>query len=347
MKNEDVSRLKTWFLKTKRDFPFRRDPSPYRVWISEVMLQQTRASVVIEYFERWMKKFPTLAVLAEATEDGVIKMWEGLGYYNRARNILRAARYFVSVHGGQIPSDKQALMLVPGLGPYTSGAILSFAFKKKAPAIDANVLRVMSRYYCIEELITKAKVQKDIFQLVDTFLPEEDPHIVMEALIELGATICTKAPRCSLCPANEGCIARQRGLADALPLKSRQKQTVYLERDVAVVFCQEKFLVKKMQPGKVLGGLFEFLSFDCDGLHTIESHLNSLFGEELVLLRELTKEHYSYTHHNVELFPSIWETRCEKLIEGCEWVSFDQLKTLPFSAGHRRILAALFKEKIL
>src|ERR1700722_10190653 len=179
----DIDSLKDWFVREKRDLPWRENPSPYAVWISEVMLQQTQASVVIPYFERWMARFPTVAVLAEASQGEVIKMWEGLGYYSRVRHLHQAAKDLMYRYAGDLPRTREGLEGIKGIGPYTRGAILSFAFHQKAAAVDGNVLRVLARYFAIEEEIEKAK--KSITELTESILPEEEPWIVMEGLIEL------------------------------------------------------------------------------------------------------------------------------------------------------------------
>jgi len=179
---DEIQALKRWFLEVQRDFPWREDPSPYRVWVSEVMLQQTRAEVVVPYFERWMARFPTVEVLAEAPLDEVIKLWEGLGYYSRARNLHQGAQQIVRDYGGKLPNSADKLKKIKGIGPYTVGAILSFAFHQKVPAVDGNVLRVMSRYQRIEEDIAKQKTVKMIGQRVAEILPEKEPRIVIDLI---------------------------------------------------------------------------------------------------------------------------------------------------------------------
>ena len=345
MPSNDAEKLKQWFSREKRDFPWREDTAAYRVWISEIMLQQTRASVVTLYFEKWMKQFPTLADLAVATEDAVIKAWEGLGYYNRARNILKAAHHFQTFHNGIIPAEKESLLNVPGLGPYTVGAILSFAFKKKAAAVDGNVARVISRYYCFEEDISSQKSQKKLQGLTEDFLPDEKPWEAMEALIELGAKVCGKTPQCLRCPLQAGCKAHLLGKSDDLPLKKKPKEMLHLAKEVLVLKRGEFFLVQMKEKGRVLGGLYEFISFDKDELRDVKAFLKENFRIEADKTEELQQEQYSYTHHAVELFPSIWETSCSQLIPGFEWKAWQELFSLPFTSGHRRILANLAKER--
>ena len=187
--------LLEWFEANKRVFPWREHPTPYRVWISEVMLQQTRAQVVVSYFDRWMKRFPNVEALAAAPIEEVIKIWEGLGYYSRARNLHKGAQEIVRKHGGRIPNTREALLELPGLGPYTAGAILSFGFHQRATAVDGNVLRVLSRFGWIAEDIGKIAARRKIEALAESLLDEKKPWVSAEALIELGATICLPQPR--------------------------------------------------------------------------------------------------------------------------------------------------------
>lgn len=344
MPSSDAGKLKQWFLREKRSFPWREDTSPYAVWISEIMLQQTRASVVIDYFLKWMKEFPSLQDLAIASEEKVIKIWEGLGYYNRARNILKAAKYLHHHHQGEIPADRESLLKVPGLGPYTVGAILSFAFKQKEPAVDGNVARVMSRYHYFEEDITSSRAQKQLQQMTRDFLPQKEAHIVMEGLIELGAKVCGKTPQCLRCPLQSGCKANLHGSADHLPFKKKPRETLYLTKEVIILKCQEKFLIQQKEKGKVLGGLYEFFSIDREESLDVQSFLKEKFAIKAKKISELDKAEYTYTHHAVELFPSIWETTTSCLIPGCEWKTWQELCNLPFTSGHRRIRACLSEE---
>ena len=342
-KSLDSKELISWFSKEKRDLPWREEITPYKVWISEIMLQQTRASVVKDYFERWMRRFPTLSLLSLASEDEVIKLWEGLGYYNRARNILKAARYFTEYHGGIIPCDKDALLKVPGLGPYTVGAILSFAFQKKAAAVDGNVERVASRYFAIDEEISTALVKRKIEESVFQFLPDESAHVAMEGLIELGATLCSKTPLCEKCPLKRGCKARALGIEQELPKKKKAKGSIELTRHVVIIRSSECVLVRQNEPGRVLGGLYEFFMLQEE--QDIESFFKEKFGIFLEKISNLEQQQHFYTHHKIELFPSIWETTHPFLVPGYEWRREEELKLLPFTSGHRKILAHLKQGK--
>lgn len=325
----DLRALKEWFLEEKRDLPWRRTPTPYQVWISEVMLQQTQVSVVLNYYERWMVQFPTVEKLASASLEEVIKAWEGLGYYSRARNLYETAKILVEHHQGKLPSTYEGLEQLKGFGPYTIGAILSFAYHQKAAAVDGNVLRVIARHFLIEEDICLGKTQKRIRGLTQELLPDNDPHIAMEALIELGAKICKKKPLCTLCPIREDCLALRAGKAEALPTKKNKIETVSLKRDVSVIFHGDALLLRKERKGKVMADLYEF-------------PYEKQFSMEMSLVLEMEPVKHSFTRYRVELFPRVWEASKKDSVEDYQWISWKEAAALPFSSGHRRILKRLY-----
>ncbi|MFC3802949.1 A/G-specific adenine glycosylase [Cohnella sp. GCM10012308] len=217
-------KLLQWYKREKRDLPWRRSRDPYHIWVSEIMLQQTRVDTVIPYFHRFMTRFPTVTALAEAPEEDVIKAWEGLGYYSRARNLQAAAREIKENHGGSLPDDKTVVAGLKGVGPYTSGAILSIAFGRPEPAVDGNVMRVLSRYFCIDEDIAKPATRVGMEGLARELIPEGEASDFNQALMELGALICTpKSPSCLLCPVMAHCQGRHAGRETELPIKSKAK----------------------------------------------------------------------------------------------------------------------------
>ncbi len=333
-----LTELKHWFEEEKRIFPWRENPTPYRVWVSEVMLQQTRASVVIPYFERWMSAFPTIKSLASAKIEEVIKLWEGLGYYSRARALHQGAKYLLEVHNGELPSDENALRKVKGLGPYTVGAICSFAFHQKKPAVDGNVKRVISRLFCIEEDIDKSSTQNQIYDRVFSLLPDKEPWIIMEALIELGATFCSKKPQCEKCPLNDGCLGYHLGKADLLPKKKKPAKVTYLERIVPVIRFQNEFLIQKHQGKKVMADLYEFPYLEKDNFST------SFYPAKLQFLKNLKEVKHTFTRFQAHLFPQLFQAEQKKEIEGFEWIEKSKLINKPFSSGHRKILQQLLED---
>ena len=337
----DWNSLKNWFIDEKRDLPWRNNPSPYQVWISEVMLQQTQVSVVIPYFERWMQHFPTIHHLAIASVEEVIKIWEGLGYYSRARNIHEAAKYIVEKHEGNLPQSKEELSKIKGLGPYTVGAIQSFAFKMKAAAVDGNVVRVLSRYFLIEDDISKGKTIEKMRIFLEERLPDDEPWVISEALIELGATICQKKPRCNVCPLKKTCKAYMQGKASLLPVKSAKIKYEKLYRSVGIVNFEDSYLVKRGEKGQIMSDLYEFPYFEKGDSQYISDHFRKEFGISLKYLQEHPKVSHSFTRFRVELTPFQYETNTKTPVPGYEWHSISEIQKLPFSSGHRKILKTL------
>lgn len=331
----DAQGLKRWFLAKRRDLPWRRAVTPYRVWIAEIMLQQTQVSVVIDYFERWMRRFPTVHVLAEATVDEVLKMWEGLGYYSRARHVHAAARQLVAEHGGEIPSRRDALERIKGLGPYTVGALLSFAFHQRAAAVDGNVVRVLARFFAIEEDTCRGPVRKRIWEIAEDILPQKEPWLVVEGLIELGATVCTKMPRCPVCPLRDTCHAFRLGKYNALPLRKKQKPITHLKRHVAVVHYEGEVLLKRVAADEVMADLYEFPYFEDPA--GIASH----FPFALVFERRLEEQAHTFTRYRAVLIPTLWKAMQKREVPEYIWVSWEKMHELPFSSGHRRIRDSL------
>lgn len=338
------TKLAEWFSARKRSFPWRDDPTPYSVWVSEVMLQQTQASVVVPYFQRFMEKFPTVKALAQAPVEEVIKLWEGLGYYSRAKNLHQGAKMVLEKWGGMLPATEDELLSIKGLGFYTVGAIQSFAFKLKKPAVDGNVARVMSRYFAIEEEINRSKTLKKLAQLTESFLPDQEPWVVTEGLIELGATVCKKTPLCGECPIAEGCQAKQKGWEARLPLKKPATPVTTLSRVVLIVQQKEKFLIKKVEEGQLMGGLHEFPYCEEEEMaDTVEALLYEKMGIKGVLTRKFPSVQHSFTRYKAELKPYLLVTEKGKAPVGYRFVSLTEAQSLPFSSGHKRVLSLLLR----
>lgn len=313
--------LKNWFLKEKRELPWRKKRDPYATWVAEVMLQQTVASVVVPYFLRWMEELPTLEALASAPKEKVFKLWEGLGYYSRVRNLMKGAAFVLEKWGGKIPSDRSLLQTIPGIGPYTSAAIATFCFQQKVAAVDANVARFIARFLALED---KALYEKEATRL----LPDQDPHIVAEALIEMGATVCRKKPDCQSCPVKHLCIAYAQNRQYELPLSAKRPSITHLEKTVAIIFHKGKFLVKNPESKGVMADLWEFPSdpsfyFNKSQPLSIQKHTFTRFS--------VTLKPYFMNADDVNSFPQT----------GFSWYSIEELKSLTFSAGHKRILKEL------
>jgi len=327
-----MGQLEKWFIENQRGFPWRVNRDPYRVWISEVMLQQTRASVVIPYFERWMEQFPNVNALYNAKIEDLIKAWEGLGYYSRVRNIQRAAKQIVEQFGGKLPQTKEELIQIQGFGPYTVGAILSFAYRKRSAAVDGNVVRVISRLFCVEENVCRVKTKRDIEEKTLQVLDEKEPWVSMEALIELGATVCTPKPQCDLCPMREKCLGKACKRAELLPIKNEKAQITKLFRNVYIIQFENKFLVRKGKKGKVMADLYEFPYSNREE--------DTLFSN-LKCLRTLPEVSHTFTRFKAHLFPVWMEAKSLESFDGYKWVDRLEMERLPFSSGHRKILEVI------
>lgn len=343
----DPLKLIQWFEENKRDLPWRDNPTPYQVWISEIMLQQTQIATVIPYYDRWMKSFPTIEALAKASIEEVIKCWEGLGYYSRARNLHAAAKHILIHHHGNIPSDPLLLSKIKGIGPYTLGAIRSFAFHHKCSAVDGNVIRVLSRHFLIEEDVSKAKTQRVIRELADQILPEEKPWVMVEALIELGATVCQKVPKCTKCPVKTTCMAYRRGVAQDLPFKSKKSTIQNKIRAVGILQNGQNFLIRRVQEGQIMSGLYEFpyveLNEKDSGISKLQFWLESQLGLKLSLVKPLPEFTHSFTQYRVKLVPFL--LKCPKTIPFDEyhWLNKEELEKVAFPSGHRQIFAMLME----
>ncbi|WP_348663944.1 A/G-specific adenine glycosylase [Chlamydia vaughanii] len=336
-----TEKLKKWFTKNKRSFPWRDNPSPYHVWVSEVMLQQTRAEVVVKYFLEWMQKFPTIESLAVANEEDVVKIWEGLGYYTRARNLLHGARMVMSQFGGELPDNHLDLMQIKGLGPYTVHAILAFAFKRRTAAVDGNVLRVISRIFLIEASIDLESTKTWISRITQSILPSKDPQVFSEALIELGACICTRSPKCDICPMRKVCGAVNEGKQRLLPIRHARKKIVTLFRWVAIIFYKEFIVLEHRKPEEMMAGLYEFPYIEIESLedlkdmNSLTKEMENIIGSSLVFSGELEEQRHAFTHYKVRLLPKIFYAKFRPKSENL--YPLDAIDSLPFSSGHRKI----------
>ena len=270
-----------WCAQTRRPLPWRLDPTPYHVWISEIMLQQTRIEAVIPYYERFLSALPDISSLAEVDENALLKLWEGLGYYSRARNLKKAAAIVVNRCGGELPASAEELKKLPGIGDYTAGAIASIAFGLPEPAVDGNVLRVLARLLADGRDVLSPAVRRSFAELLRGSYPVgERAALVTEGLMELGETLClpNAAPRCESCPLRELCRARSAGEQERYPLRSAPRPRHVEERTVLLLRCGEKTAVRQRGDVGLLAGLWEFPALD--GFRS-EEELRELFPEAI------------------------------------------------------------------
>lgn len=249
-----------WYRSQKRDLPWRKAPTAYQVWVSEIMLQQTRVEAVKPFYKRFLESLPTIKDLAEAEEDRLLKLWEGLGYYNRVRNMQKAAQQVMEEHGGVFPREFDAILSLTGIGSYTAGAIASFAFGEAKPAVDGNVLRVVSRLTASREDIAKASVKQWVEDILTPLIPREAASDFNQGLIELGAVVCVPngAPKCEICPLAELCRAHELGIEMELPIKSKAKAR-RIEKKTILLLQDGNYVAIRKRPGTgLLAGLYEF-----------------------------------------------------------------------------------------
>lgn len=293
-----VKPLLNWFYGHARILPWREEPTAYRVWISEIMLQQTRVEAVKPYFERFLKELPTMDALCHAKEEVLLKLWEGLGYYNRARNLQKAARLVCEQYQGELPKDYEELLRLPGIGPYTAGAVASIAYQMKIPAVDGNVLRVITRVTGDDSDIVKQSVRSEMSGNLLEIMPEELPGDFNQALMELGALICLPngLPKCSECPLQDMCRACKEGTTEVLPRKSGKKPRVIEEKTVLIIQDDEKTALYRRPETGLLAGLYEFPNIE--GCITMEEALEFVKEKGLspIFIKKIENSKHIFSH---------------------------------------------------
>lgn len=290
--------LLTWFENNRRILPWREEPTPYRVWISEIMLQQTRVQAVLPYFERFLKALPGVKELAECEEDRLLKLWEGLGYYNRAKNLKRAAEAVSEQYDGELPDDADALLRLPGIGPYTAGAILSIAYNNPYPAVDGNVMRILTRVSADPTDITKPAFRKEMEECLKPFYFQYPPSKLTQALMELGATVCAPngAPHCLSCPWNWACLSHRNGEEEHYPVKAPKKARRVEMRTILLIRDGERFVLRKRPEKGLLAGLYELPGLS--GHASKEEILSAVkqYGFSPLRLEELGQARHIFFH---------------------------------------------------
>jgi A/G-specific adenine glycosylase len=330
--------LVRWFRKNKRTLPWRENPTPYSVWISEIMLQQTVVNAVIPHYEEWMETYPDISHLANAKEQEVLRLWEGLGYYERARNILKAAREIMGKFGGRMPETWEELRRLPGIGDYTASAIMSIAFGEPYPVMDANVRRVGRRI--LGMVGWDKKREKELLDFLKGIIPEKDPGGFNEGIMELGQTVCfSDKPLCEACPLKKFCIGYEKNIQHLIPGKAERKITAK-KTFLALIVSQGKLLIMKRDEGmlKDLWGFPEFAEEE-----KIASFINKEGGGCFEELGKLKARVHHYTSFRDELIPFVY--RVEKPFgrntKNRRWVSFNELEKFPFPSVYRKILEEL------
>jgi A/G-specific adenine glycosylase len=344
------SSLLKWFRLEKRQMPWRDTRDPYLIWVSEIMLQQTQVKTVIPYFNRWIKALPTVKKLACAQQARVLKLWEGLGYYSRARNLHRAAKIIVSEKEGKIPDTLEEIRKLPGIGRYTAGAILSIAYHRRVPVLDGNVKRVLARLFRLHENGAGSKSENKLWDVAEQLVPKSKPGDFNEALMELGATRCLpKKPLCLLCPVQSICESCKTGEQERFPPPRKRLPAKKIEVSAAVILRRNKTFIQQRLFDGMMGGLWEFPGGKLQPDETPEEGLLREIREELgvdVVIREklMTIKH-TYTQFRITLHVfrcvikkgRIHATQCEQW----KWVHLKDLKGYPFPAANIKIVEHL------
>lgn len=347
-------RLLAWFERHRRDLPWRRTRDPYHIWVSEVMLQQTQVATVVPFYERFLKAFPTLTALAAADEQEVLRHWQGLGYYRRARDLHRAARELVRRHGDRIPDDPEALHGVSGIGRYTRGAILSQAFDRRLPIVEANSRRVLCRLFGRTDDPRRGPGQRWLWHMAESLLPSRRIGDFNQSLMELGALVCTPAaPRCAECPLAEDCVARRRRLQDKIPVRFAAAAPVEVHEVAVAVRRGSQVLLVQRPPGGRWAGLWEFPRGQVVEGETPEAAasrwLRHSTGVRARLGAEVTTIRHGVTRFRITLvcFEARYEAgsfRPAFYPEG-HWVEPERLLQYPVSTPQRRLIEALTGER--
>jgi A/G-specific adenine glycosylase len=340
-----------WFKSNQADLPWRRGRDPYRVWLSEIMLQQTQVETVIPYFERFLHQFPDIASLAAASLDQVLKAWEGLGYYSRARHLHQVARLLVEQFDGQLPSTVAELMKLPGIGRYTAGAIASLAFGEDAPLLDGNVIRVLSRLLNLAGDVSSSAVRRSLWQTAEALVPPGKAGLWNEGLMELGRRICTpRHPDCSHCPVKDYCLARQEGVQEQRPVKTRRQPLPHYEVAAAIIRDRKgQILIAQRPIDKMLGGLWEFPGGKRERGETLTDCVQREIAEELGIQIEVGPQFavvkHSFTHFKMTMTVYLCDyvSGAPQAI-GCSawaWIALDAFDRYAFPATDRKIIQAL------
>lgn len=353
-----TDRLLDWFAANGADLPWRDDPKPYRIWLSEIMLQQTRLETVLPYYRRFLGAFPDIESLAKAPLDAVLKQWEGLGYYSRARNLHRAAQIVVAQHGGELPQTAHDLQKLPGIGPYTAGAIASIAFGQAAPAVDGNVTRVIARLLDMDADIAQSATKRKLWDIARDWLPHDRPGDFNQALMQLGQLVCRpRTPLCGDCPLADDCLALRNGAVELRPVRAKRAKIPHFDVAAGLIRGEDGRLLIAQRPlDGLLGGLWEFPGGKCEPGESLPDCLRRELREELAIDVEVgdcvAVAQHAFTHFRITLHA--YECRYlgaqppyaqpQKIgVRDWAWVDENELARYSFGKADRVVIAGLAK----
>ena len=343
-------RLIRWFEKNGRDLPWRKTKDPYSIWVSEIMLQQTQVSTVIPYYQKFLKSFPTVRHLAKTNLSKVLKVWEGLGYYSRARNLHRASQIVLNHFRGKVPDTLKDLVSLPGIGRSTAGAILSFVYNKEAPILDGNAKRVLSRLFAISGDSKEKKMDQQLWRLSESLIPKGHANSFNQALMDLGAMICTpKDPQCPTCPLRNLCKGYLSGKPESYPPRTIKKTIPHITAVSIVIEKDKKLLLNQRPPRGLLGGLWEFPNWEIEEKRRLRPRLRNYIKKEMGMNVKVKESvgtfQQTYSHFKLTLHVSYCQT-----INGegkGRWVPIQNLHLFPMSRIHRKIADTVLSRQAL
>ncbi len=347
-------RLIRWYRRHGRDLPWRETRDPYRIWVSEIMLQQTQVDTVIPYYGRFLAAFPTVGALARAPLQQVLLIWQGLGYYARARNLHRGARVVISRWDGRLPETEKELQQIPGIGRSTAGAIVSLAFDRPAPILDGNVKRVLCRLFAVRRDPARPEVLKRLWRLAEALTPKTDVHAYTQAVMDLGATLCTPVdPRCSACPLRTECQACRRRLQHLVPARTPKEPSPHHEYALGIVRHRGRVLIRRRPEQGLLGGLWGFPNYRRAAKEALAGALRRGLQDELGLAIASGKKtgtvRHAYTHYKITLhvFECVLQPASKRHTRKADWkwIFPSRLQDYPLAASDRKVMdRLLFRE---
>ena len=339
--------LLAWYDEHKREMPWRDCGDPYKIWISEIMLQQTRVDQATPYFKHFMERFPTVYDLAEADQQDVLKVWEGLGYYRRARHLHDASKLVIEEFDGKVPDTWHEINELKGVGPYTASAVLSIAYQKKHAVVDGNVIRVLSRYFGIEDDVRSTKTKNTIQDYADDLISDERPGDFNQAVMELGATVCTPSnPDCEECPLQANCVAYKKVKTDEIPYKSPAKKRPHHQIGVGIITNHDDEVLIALRPeDAMLGGMWEFPGGKQDDGEEMEETVIRELKEELdvevSISKPFMKLDHAYSHFKITMHAYLCALEDgdpkPKTSQEIRWISIDELEDYPFPKANRKL----------
>jgi len=338
-----AARVVAWQKREGRHgLPWQDTRDPYRIWLSEIMLQQTRVATAIPYFEKFLASFPSVAALAAAPVDEVMRHWAGLGYYARARNLHRAAQRIVADHAGEFPRDLAALQALPGIGRSTAGAIAAFAFGQSQPILDGNVRRVFARHFGIDGDVRSKEVEARLWEEAGRQLPDNGIEAYTQGLMDLGATLCARSdPACLLCPVHQTCVAHREGRIEELPQKRATRTVPHRQTRMLILIASGEVLLERRPPTGIWGGLWCLpeVAVDADAMQIARSR----YGVRGRSLGELDAVRHGFTHYSLTIFPlkvSVSKRDTRAMEPGLMWLNLDDAKDAALPAPVKKILRA-------